>query len=64
MLNNIAPLPNNIPTQPHNVYKNKGWIDYKDWLGMQNQSLEPEDKILLQKNKEKIKDLIYHYEEE
>lgn len=64
LLNNIISLPNNIPTQPHNVYKNKGWIDYKDWLGVQNQSFEPENKILLQNNKEKIKDVIYHYEEE
>ena len=26
-------LPNNIPTHPESVYKNKGWIGMGDWLG-------------------------------
>ena len=25
--------PKNIPTNPYKVYKNKGWISQKDWLG-------------------------------
>lgn len=25
--------PNNIPTAPEDVYKNKGWIDYSEFLG-------------------------------
>ena len=25
--------PNNIPSSPHFVYKNKGWVGYYDWLG-------------------------------
>jgi len=25
--------PNNIPKQPHNTYKNKGWISMYDWIG-------------------------------
>ncbi|MCK5536604.1 MAG: hypothetical protein KAI79_07240, partial [Bacteroidales bacterium] len=25
--------PNNIPTAPDYVYKDKGWIDFSDWLG-------------------------------
>lgn len=26
-------LPDDIPKTPHHVYKNEGWIGYKDWLG-------------------------------
>ncbi len=26
-------LPNNIPSSPERVYKNKGWISLNDWLG-------------------------------
>lgn len=26
-------LPNNIPKSPMNTYRNKGWIDLRDWLG-------------------------------
>jgi len=25
--------PNNIPASPYNIYKNKGWISWGDWLG-------------------------------
>jgi superfamily II DNA or RNA helicase len=27
-------LPNDIPTAPQRVYRNKGWRDYPDWLGV------------------------------
>ena len=26
-------FPSDVPRAPHNVYKDKGWIDYGDWLG-------------------------------
>ena len=26
-------VPNNIPSAPNTVYKNKGWISFGDWLG-------------------------------
>ncbi len=26
-------IPNNIPIQPHTVYKKSGWISFGDWLG-------------------------------
>ncbi len=32
-LTGIAPLPADIPAVPRNVYKNKGWISFGDWLG-------------------------------
>ena len=25
--------PSDIPCQPHRVYKNKGWVNWIDWLG-------------------------------
>lgn len=25
--------PSDIPRQPHRVYKNKGWVNWIDWLG-------------------------------
>jgi hypothetical protein len=28
-----AQRPSNIPSSPHNVYRNDGWISYPDWLG-------------------------------
>ena len=28
--------PKNIPTAPYKTYKNKGWIDWRDWLGTKN----------------------------
>ena len=28
--------PEDIPTNPHTTYKNKGWIGYGDWLGTGN----------------------------
>jgi hypothetical protein len=27
------PKPSNIPKDPYNAYKDKGWISYPDWLG-------------------------------
>jgi superfamily II DNA or RNA helicase len=29
-------LPNDVPANPHQVYKSKGWIDMGDWLGSKN----------------------------
>ncbi len=26
--------PNNIPTRPYVFYKNKGWVSWEDWIGM------------------------------
>jgi len=28
----IAPIPKNIPIDPHVFYKDTGWIDYEDWF--------------------------------
>ena len=30
---NITKKPRTLPTLPNLVYKNNGWISYKDWLG-------------------------------
>jgi len=30
---NVNDKPRNIPLRPDSVYKNKGWIDWPDWLG-------------------------------
>ena len=30
--------PENIPTHPHKIYKNEGWINYGNWLGTGTQS--------------------------
>ena len=30
--------PHNIPSNPNNVFKGKGWIDFGDWLGTQNRN--------------------------
>ena len=32
-------LPKDIPTNPHNIYKDKGWINYEDWLGYDTKTL-------------------------
>jgi superfamily II DNA or RNA helicase len=32
----LPELPQNIPATPYNVYKNKGWEDWGDWLGAKN----------------------------
>jgi len=29
----LGKIPKNIPCCPHRVYKNKGWVDWYDWLG-------------------------------
>jgi superfamily II DNA or RNA helicase len=28
------PKPDDIPINPHQIYKNDGWLGYKDWLGL------------------------------
>jgi len=30
--------PDNIPTNPYNTYKNKGWISWGDWLGTEEEA--------------------------
>jgi hypothetical protein len=35
--------PNNIPSSPDKVYKNKGWIDFGDWLGYKKDFLSFEE---------------------
>ncbi len=35
--------PDNIPSDPSRTYKNKGWIDWGDWLGTGNTA--PQDRI-------------------
>ena len=30
--------PSNIPANPHNVYRDDGWISYPDWLGYEEQA--------------------------
>ncbi len=32
-------LPKNIPTNPHNIYKDTGWVNYEDWLGYETKTL-------------------------
>lgn len=32
--------PSNIPSQPHRVYKNKGWVNWADFLGTKNVALQ------------------------
>jgi hypothetical protein len=29
-------LPKDIPSNPNNTYKNKGWVNWSDWLGTEN----------------------------
>jgi hypothetical protein len=30
-------IPNNIPANPRQKYKDKGWKGYKDWLGTEEE---------------------------
>ena len=34
----LIKLPNDIPKKPEKTYKDKGWIDYYDWLGIDKRS--------------------------
>lgn len=36
LLQEKGSLPPGVPQNPKHVYKNHGWIDYQDWLGMPN----------------------------
>lgn len=33
LIDGLPELPKNIPTEPHVIYKNKGWVNYFNWLG-------------------------------
>ncbi len=55
ILKEFPPKPENIPTQPHVMYLDKGWNGYEDWLGYEKRKFKV-DKI----NIEILKD-IYKY---
>ena len=31
--------PSDIPNAPNQVYRNKGWTSYRDWLGLKTETL-------------------------
>lgn len=39
--------PNNIPSAPYRIYKNKGWISWADFLNTKNLSGKDKNKIFL-----------------
>lgn len=34
-LNGYEPKPENIPDRPQDIYENRGWVDFKDWIGVE-----------------------------
>jgi superfamily II DNA or RNA helicase len=44
-------LPLDIPKSPEHVYKNKGWVNYNDWLGKKNYQSFEDAKIFARKLK-------------
>lgn len=40
-------LPNNIPKNPNEVYKNDGWVNIYDWIGIKNNKISNGESIIM-----------------
>ena len=56
--------PNNIPTKPNKTYKNKGWVNFGEWLGTKNTSTHNRDYLTYNEASEIVRGLKLQSESE